>query len=86
MEGIPCTAMRTVPAEAAFRQVSDADHHTLAECRDSSLFFKSVDLWTAALKLVLFCSRNSFAVLKALKNKGVPAKDSGETGPTVINE
>ena len=28
--------------------------------------------------------KNCSVLLKALKNKGVPAKDSGETGPTVI--
>lgn len=28
--------------------------------------------------------RNSFGVLNAVRNKGVPAKDKGETGPTGI--
>ena len=32
----------------------------------------------------LLVLRNSSGVLNAVKNKGVPAKDKGETGPTVI--
>lgn len=35
------------------------------------------------LKLTL---KNSSALLKALKNNGVPANERGETGPMVINE
>src|SRR4030067_43295 len=33
-----------------------------------------------------FASRNSSTVLNALKKRGVPAKDRGETGPIVIKE
>ena len=33
-----------------------------------------------------FAYRNSSGVLKALKKRGVPANDSGDTGPMVINE
>lgn len=36
--------------------------------------------------LMLFASRKASTVLNALKNKGVPAKDNGLTGPIVINE
>ena len=32
----------------------------------------------------LLVLRNSAGVLNAVRNKGVPAKDKGETGPTVI--
>ena len=31
-------------------------------------------------------ARNSFGVLKALKKRGVPAKESGDTGPMVMKE
>jgi len=34
----------------------------------------------------LFVLRNSSGVLNAVRNKGVPAKDNGETGPIVIKE
>lgn len=34
----------------------------------------------------LFESIKASGVLKAVKNNGVPAKDKGDTGPTVINE
>jgi len=38
----------------------------------------------ARLKLLNF--KNSSVILNAVKNRGVPAKDSGDTGPTVIKE
>jgi hypothetical protein len=34
----------------------------------------------------LFASRKASTLLNALKNRGVPAKDRGLTGPIVINE
>jgi len=33
-----------------------------------------------------FALMNSSGVLKALKNRGVPANESGDTGPMVMNE
>ena len=41
--------------------------------------------YSFSCSIKLFVFRNSSEVLKAVKKRGVPAKDRGETGPTVIN-
>ena len=47
---------------------------------DDTFLVKSQDLNN------LFVLRNSSGILNAVKNKGVPEKDNGETGPIVIKE
>lgn len=58
------------------------------------LFFAPIEMHLVEMHLAeldhdsssLLALRNSSTVFKALKNSGVPAKDSGLTGPMVINE